>query len=190
MVHSKNKEAYKSPISHNWYSEFFATIPLKQLALLGVLIICSCKKYDLDYWPVTYPKDVEEQMNLFMDYAPAGIKTKPLTIKLTNELFVDGKKVSGICSKKKKTIYLDTTSVLWHSSRTRLVMHELGHFVLRRDHLNDTTTIFNTWQGFPVSFMILDSARPSDWNLQRVDLLDYYMQELFKPYIPGIKSKG
>jgi hypothetical protein len=183
MVQSKNHEQYQKPFCQGMYRSLFTTPDLKLIILFGLFILSSCKKYDLENWPVSYPKEVEEQMKLFLDYAPPGLRTKPLTIKLTSELFVDGKKVSGICSYRKNIIYLDTASVLWHSARTRLVMHELGHFVLRREHLNDTTTIFGIWQGFPVSFMMLDCSHPSDWNLKRVDLLDYYMNELFTPYI-------
>jgi hypothetical protein len=190
MTRSTNQKKYRKNLDVIRSQRWLTNSGVKLIVLLGLLTSFSCKKYDLENWSVSYPKEVEEQMNLFLDYAPQGIQAKQLTIKLTDELFVDGKKVSGLCSGRKKTIYLDTTSMLWHSARTRLVMHELGHFVLRREHLNDTTTILKDWQGFPASFMMLNSSRPSDWNLQRVDLLDYYMQELFRPYIPKASSEG
>lgn len=153
-----------------------------KLVLIFLLTLTSCKKYTLDYWPVVYPPEVEYQINLFLDYAPPGIKTKPLTIILTDKIYYKGNRVLGLTSISDKTIYLDTTSMSWKYSRTTLVLHELGHYVLNRDHLNDTTTILDTWHGYPASFMYFETGKPSDWNLKRTDLLDYYMEELFSLY--------
>lgn len=154
----------------------------KLFVLLILSAFCSCQKYDLEHWPVSYPPEVEYQMSLFIDNAPQGLEVKPLTIKLTKDLYLRGTKVAGLCSHKDNTIYLDTTSTMWGQSRTALVLHELGHYALRRKHLNDTVTILDTWNGFPVSFMNQGGGKPSDWNLSREDLLEYYMEELFNPH--------
>jgi hypothetical protein len=147
--------------------------------LLTSLLFVSCKRYELDQWPLSYPKEVEEQVLLFIDYAPNWVKAKPLTIKLTDDIRGKGKDVCGLSSRDNKTIYIDTTSVSWESARTSLIMHELGHYVLDRGHLSDTTTLFDTWKNFPVSFMHPYVGKPSDWNLKREELLEYYMNELF-----------
>jgi len=158
---------------------YLFTLNISVLLILSAL--CSCQKYDLEHWPVTYPPEVEYQMNLFIDNAPQGLEVKPLTIKLTSNLYLQGTKVAGKSSHKDNTIYLDTTSAKWKQARTSLVMHELGHYVLRRQHLHDTTTILDTWQGYPISFMNWATGKPSDWNLKREDLLEFYMEELFNP---------
>lgn len=147
-----------------------------------MISIQSCKKYELDEWPINYPKEVEKEVNLFIDNAPDWVVAKPLNIVLTNNIKSGGIIVCGLSSHDKKAIYLDTTSYSWKNSRTTLVLHELGHYVLNREHKSDTTTIFETWKGFPVSLMHPKTSKPTNWNLRREDLLNYYLHELFNPY--------
>ena len=155
-----------------------------KLGVIALFLLPACHTYNLDEWPISYPPEVEEPVNLFLDYAPDWVEAKPLTIVLTGELRSNGRQVCGLASHKKKKIFLDTTSHAWKYSRNTLVLHELGHYVLKREHTQDTTTLFETWKGFPVSLMHYQASKPSDWNLRRNELLDYYLEELFSPTWP------
>lgn len=153
-------------------------------ALFALLFLSCCHTYDLEEWPINYPPEVEAPVNLFIDYAPEWVEAKPLTIVLTNELRSNGRKVCGLSSHRMNKILLDTTSHAWKYSKQTLVLHELGHYVLKREHTHDTTTIYDTWKGFPISLMHYSVSKPSDWNLSNDELLNYYLDELFFPQWP------
>ena len=102
-------------------------------AITLLLLFCGCKS-DIDNWDITYPTELEDIVNLFKEHAPEGIKVSKVKIVLTGNGIYDssGTLCAGLSVPKENTIYLDTTSTHWKESRTALVWHELGHYVLER----------------------------------------------------------
>ena len=84
---------------------------MKHIYIFSLLFLLSCSStFKFDKWAVTYPPEIEPQMQLWKDYAPKGIKYKELTIVLVEGLTNNGKKVDGLSDKRSKTISLDPTS--------------------------------------------------------------------------------
>lgn len=133
-------------------------------------------------WDVTYPEEIEPQVKLFIENAPDNVRSPKLTIVLMGNLPLQkGKTVAGYTSKKENTIYLDTLSSQWAQSRYAFVLHELGHFVLKRDHNDNLTTVLNVYLDYPESIMNSFTPEPYDEELLRNDrLMEFYMDELFE----------
>ena len=152
--------------------------------ILFVLISCSisgCKE-QLDYWQLNYPAEVEYQVELFKQYAPPNIKAKKLTIVLTGHGLRsrDGLLCAGLSSERDRKIYLDTTSSHWLNAKTALVLHELGHYVLDREHNNQNFTHrSNPGQPIPVSVMTTTHNVREGLIIENIVLQQYYLNELF-----------
>jgi hypothetical protein len=166
-----------------------------QIILVSILFI-SCKQ-DLDQWVINYPPEAEEAINLFKDYAPPGLKVKKLTIVLTDNLYRKGRKVNGYSSRPLKKIFLDTATNAWKHARIRLILHELGHQVLKREH--EEGDVSRDWYNieefykligaegieipkmyFPKSLMNQAEYYPLDIMMKNQPVIfDYYMEELF-----------
>lgn len=161
---------------------------MKIILLLILLLSSSCER-KLDYWWISYPPEVHEQIELFKEYAPDGTKSMKLTILLTGEIWRNGVRAAGISSPTTQTIKLDTTSLMWKLSKTSLVLHELGHFVLFRVHTDGLLKedIFGTKfssKGFPVSLMNSYLLNPREYHWESPDMKEYYMNELFNRWRP------
>ena len=136
----------------------------------------------MDTWNITYPAELEEEIMLFKEHAPPGLKAKPLTIVLTGHGLrsEDGNLCAGISSPKRKAIYLDTTSTHWIESKTSLTWHELGHYVLDRRH-DERFFIHPLFPEItiPESVMTIE-PEPTDQLLDEKPFLqEYYLNELF-----------
>ncbi len=122
-----------------------------------------------------------------------------LRIDLTN-LIVDystdlGETLCGQCNsrepldKKQKIILINAHLVCWDHAQEleALIFHELGHCILRREHLSDTLP-----NGDPKSLMIdgdLTVYAPCRYVFGPVDCNNvhkrkYYIDELFDPQVP------
>lgn len=92
--------------------------------------------------------------------------------------------ISG--SAQGRTIYLTNTIIIdpkspgWEYNPEALVYHELGHLILKRDHLN---TVHNKY-----CLSIMSSQDDPVYDLHEGEKLynrrQYYLDELFKPGIP------
>ena len=89
------------------------------LALWAVIVLASCKS-DLDQWNITYPPEVAEEVNLFLDYAPKNIRVNKLTIVLKADLHnFKGEKVNGTSVPIKNKIFLDPNTDAFKYGRKR-----------------------------------------------------------------------
>ncbi len=166
--------------------------PVKSTLMKKLLIIllASCTTtFQFDEWDITYPPELEPQIQLWKEYAPDGLKYKRLTIQLTGEVYAsDGRKVAGRTIRRKHLIKLDTNSIEYKRARKMLVLHELAHYVLDRPHKDGlftegvwdaSATRPQTRVNFPISLMVSRGGLPSDHDLNKPSILDYYMTELF-----------
>lgn len=157
----------------------------KTIVYLSLLVtgIAGCKQ-ELDAWKIEYPAELEYQISLFKEHAPSGLRAREVTIVLTGPGIrtKDGVLCAGLSSPRKKRIYLDTTSMHWINTKTALVLHELGHYVLNRKH---NQTLFyhpsNSALKIPETVMISQPypyLKEEDIRENQV-LQDYYLNELF-----------
>ncbi len=109
------------------------------LSLLSITILTSCKKdsiYIIDQ-NVKYEYD-----NFFSEARKRGVNidSKSLTqVKLMGKLNVisdNGLSAPGYYDSRQKAIFLDTTSEAFKYNLEVLMFHEMGHAILKRDHLN------------------------------------------------------
>jgi hypothetical protein len=155
----------------------------KTIVLLSLLVIgiAGCKQ-KLDAWKIEYPAELEYQISLFKEHAPSGLRAREVTIVLTGPgvRSKDGVLCAGLSSPRNKRIYLDTTSMHWIKTRTALVLHELGHYVLDRKH---NQTFFyhpsNSVLEIPESVMIPQPYLKEEYIRENQVLQDYYLNELF-----------
>jgi hypothetical protein len=153
-----------------------------RLLLLTIIILVqfSCKT-ELDIGSIKHPKEIREEIVLFLSYAPENFKIKPIEIVLTANLHNrKGVQVSGLYIHRKRKVYLDTTSYYYRNMRIALIMHELGHAILDRDEVTVVREKDDPWYPYTKSFMNLKSATPRDILLiEEQELLENLMNELF-----------
>lgn len=139
-----------------------------------IILINSCSTFDYDK-SKCFCEGIQNEFNEFMYQAKIrGIKirNKPLKVKLVSYI---GENVSGRTYPLKKIIEFDTTHWAWTSLKEKIVMHELGHYYLKRHHI--TGTIFLEHEDRPISIMV--SGANIYLNLISEDLRKYYLDELF-----------
>jgi hypothetical protein len=150
------------------------------LLMLFPVLIVSCKT-EMDMDSIIHPIEISSEISLFVSYAPSGIRIRPVEVILTTNLYDrKGAKVSGLYVHRKQEIYLDTTSYYYKNTKIALVMHELGHAVLKRDEVTGLRPKDDPWYPYTLSFMNLEAATPRDILLNdRPELLEALMTELF-----------
>lgn len=150
------------------------------ILLVTAIFIQACKQ-EIANWRINYPPELETQVKLFKEYAPPDLKVRKLTIVLTGNAIKNsnGLFCAGLSAPREKKIYLDTTSTHWLEYKTALLMHELGHYVLDRDHFNEFHTELLGVPTIPKSVMIIRPEVKEEYFMDRLDLRDYYMNELF-----------
>lgn len=150
------------------------------ILFLTTLSTFACKQ-DIDNWRITYPPELETQIELFEEYAPPDLKAKKLTIVLTGNGIKDhhGSLCAGLSMPRKKKIYLDTTSEHWMKCKTALVLHELGHYVLEREHDDRWLPYEIFGQSIPWSVMTIEPVVKESYMVDNEIYRDYYMNELF-----------
>ena len=110
----------------------------------------------------------------FVNAAPYWVNWKPVRIQLVDTILYKRPCV-GLTKHAKGLILLDTTEGKWIIDRQALVWHELGHYLLGREHENEL--ILMEGEMVPKSLMhynqwILIDHHPQSWT-------DYYLDELF-----------
>ena len=149
-------------------------------SLVTIIMLGSCAPRVDNLSEAIIPSEVLEEWQLFQDYAPKNLRARPFEIRIVSEdvLTSTGKKVIGLTKHKDRIILLDTRSDMYKKGRTHLVLHELGHLILHREHL-ETLTPPNE-SGTPLSFMAM-TRKIEDYTLKMYpERLEYYMTELFK----------
>ena len=157
---------------------------MKKVFVTLCLIVAGttgCKQ-NLDNWKIEYPAELEYQVSLFKQHAPPKQRAMELTIVLTGHGLTtqDGILSAGLSSKKDKRIYLDTTTTHWIHTRTAFVLHELGHYVLDRNH-NQRSFYHpsNPELRIPESVMTILPEVKEEYIRDNQVLEDYYLNELF-----------
>lgn len=151
------------------------------LFTLMVLIGASCGQ-KLDNWNITYPAELEMQVQLFKEHAPSHVRSRELTIVLTGHGLrsKNGLLCAGLSCPKEKTIYLDTTSTHWMFCKTAFTLHELGHYVLDRKHIERTFYHpSNPELLIPESVMTINPLIKEEMIVDNLKLQNYYLNELF-----------
>lgn len=145
-------------------------IPLLIVVLLG----CQDTFNDND-WTCDC-EGVEVEVQQFVNAAPDWVNWKPLRIELVDTIISNNPRaVVGLTIHADGLILLDTTSGKWILDRQALVWHELGHYLLNREHDNEMIEVDG--QSIPKSVM-----HYNQWILidrQPQSLKDYYLDELF-----------
>lgn len=157
---------------------------MKKIIVTLCLIVAGttgCKQ-NLDVWKIEYPAELEYQVSLFKQHAPPRQRARELTIVLTGHGIrtQDGMLCAGLSSKKDQKIYLDTTSTHWMFTRTALVLHELGHYVLDRKH--NQRSFYHTSKPdlrIPESVMTTEPELKEEYIRDNQVIEDYYLNELF-----------
>lgn len=152
---------------------------MKNLALLTLLLICfSCS----DIEEIDCPDEAFEYLESFkIEAKKRGIPLNSLNglkIELRDGITdpVHGK-VNGLYIKKRHIILIDTSGEVWKVQPEELLSHELGHAVLKREHL--IGVIPGTW--VRKSIMGNLGAIPLFCNEKYAYRRDYYYDELFYP---------
>ena len=87
----------------------------------------------------------------------------------------NGYRIAGITKYGERLILLDTTTRKWHYDKEALVWHELGHYILHREH-NDNMA----WVGehyIPQSVMAYKQYILLDQQPEYIK--EYYLHELW-----------
>lgn len=149
---------------------------------IAIMVIMSGCKKNMDNWDINYPSELEYEVKLFKENAPKGLKAGRLSIILTGHGLSDihGSLCAGLSKPKEHTIYLDTTSSHWAKSKTALVLHELGHYVLDRDH-KEKFFVHQSLQNLIIPESVMTTQpEPEDETLDgNSEIVDYYLNELF-----------
>lgn len=144
--------------------------------LMLPLFYCSVQNepsYAFDEW-ICNCEGIKDELKDFVAYAPKDeILWKELEVELVDhiprkEIYV------GLTLYSEGRILYDTSSFLWHYDRRRLVWHELGHYLLHREHTDDM--IYLDGKIKPKSVMHSSKMAGIKDNEK---LKDYYLTELF-----------
>jgi hypothetical protein len=143
--------------------------------LILLIMICSCRRFDVETWPCDCSV-VDEEVQSFVEGAPPGFNNyKPLEIHLVSYIGkVNGNRIAGITKHSKKLILLDTTQRKWREDREAMVWHELGHYVLGRGHNENEAMIGE--------FFIPESVMSNDYiflDQKPAYIKEYYLEELW-----------
>ena len=143
---------------------------------LVLFFLSSCIRYNVETWPCACD-GVEKEVASFVSGAHPGFNNyKNVEIRLVDYIGMDnGNRIAGLTKYSERLILLDTTTRKWQYDREALVWHELGHYILNREH-NDNIT----WVGehyIPESVMaykqyILLAQQPEY-------IQEYYLHELW-----------
>jgi hypothetical protein len=178
--------------------QFFPIFMKKLLFPIIFLMILSCEKQTI-IEPAIYKINAvfEPYLKVFVDEAQKRGKT----IVLENLIMVFEKTSNGACGEciiqnkgnLQRTIKIDTTDNLcwkttYNQNRESLILHELGHCLLKRPHRSDVTK-----NDSPVSIMYptanglyepcvyaISGSNDCDKRYRR----EYYLNELFDEKIP------
>jgi len=134
---------------------------MKATLLIICLLALSCKsrKERNEETLASYPEEVRGHARFFVEQGEKHgikIKLKGLKIILTDSIGDPQRGINGIYKSAEHAIYLDTTKWLYKTCREELVWHEMGHGVLKRDHVNKIedgieTSFMNTFPQKSVS---------------------------------------
>ena len=147
--------------------------PVKIL-LLAVLATSCYSGMDDDYTYIQpeirpyYDIFIQEAAKRHVDIDTYGVK---ISFGPMND---DGQQ--GVTSHRYREMKIDSASYKWKNYPESLVFHELGHLLLHREHNNHRVN-YN-----PIS--IMDSREIPEYELDREDLREYYLNELFNPSTP------
>lgn len=150
---------------------------MKKLIIIIAVLFSGCKE-TLNENMVSYPQIIHEEVQAFLDYAPEGIKSRPIQIILQGDI-KNHEGAAGLANTRTGKILLDTTSLNWRNARNQLVWHEMAHIVIKADHQDGGwISIKNLSQECPsimhVRFLILDTRlKQYPW------LVEWYFNELF-----------
>lgn len=151
------------------------------LIAIAILSLTSCVR-DLERIDrkSIIPKEIQKQWEMFLDYAPSNVKARPFEVRLIDGpvLNSDGYPVSGLTKHKERLILIDTRSNAYKNARTHLILHELGHLILKREHTTSYTTIDDSHYNMPHSVMNLQPII-NEFKWQYPEVEEYYMTELF-----------
>lgn len=153
---------------------------LLQVFLLGI-ILQSCK-VDLESPQHIIPMEAQEPWQLFLDYAPSDLKVKPFEIRLVGDIVWNGTHPSALTVHRQDLIFIDTLSWHYKFARNQLVLHELGHLILKREHLTgneDYRVVVAGESLMPRSLMTVRWGVPDPVMRENNALRDYYLTELF-----------
>lgn len=155
---------------------------MKKLPFL-FLILAACSQ---DVMPVEqYPAEVTAYVIKFKSEATARgyhIDMKGLKIIIADS--VPRKEFEAYYERDEHTVYFRKSGFNWNSTREEVVMHELGHAILKRDHRFDRF-------GGPTDAMVSVMGCPCDtpvsgWtNAGHQGREKYYYDELFNPQTPA-----
>lgn len=148
---------------------------MKQLCILLVIIITGCAD---DIQPTyKYPDSIIPYVNIFKEEAKKRnvyVSTYSLEIIIQDSLINN---YNAYYDTRSHKIYIDTTREVWRVQPEELLSHELGHAILKRDHL------FGSFSGTWVRKSIMGNlgAVPLFSNPEFSYRRDYYYDELFNP---------
>ena len=128
----------------------------------------------------TWPCDcagVDKEVQSFLDGAPEGFNNfKRLEIRLVGYIGeYNGKSIAGLTKHDKHLILLDTTSRRWIHDREAMVWHELGHYVLHREHNEN-----KIWVGeYYIPETVMSMTHYILLNQRPAYIKAYYLEELW-----------
>ena len=147
---------------------------MKRLSII-IILLTSCMTFDYDVNKCDC-NGIENEFNTFINESKirgVKVKNKPVKIKLVSYIDDD---VAGRVYYSKNIIEFDTTHWAWTSLKEKVVLHELGHYYLKRKHI--TGIIFLEGQERPISIMVAGAQIYLDFVSE--DLREYYLDELFR----------
>lgn len=147
------------------------------LVLVSTLILTRCCFLP---WEDGIDPEIQPHVDKFYEEA----KARGVSLRMSrSEINVCFRNVPGSAQGRTitatKTIFIERGSIGWQYNPEALVFHELGHLILKRDHLNDRVNLFC------ISIMSNQDDPVYDYN--EGDRLyyrrQYYIDELFSPGI-------
>lgn len=140
---------------------------MKKASLLSTLLLCACSMIDETH--VYVDPVIRQYYDSFLKQAKIHNTEidQSNVIVITKDLSQYG--YCGLTVNEKNTVYIDTSSFCWKIDPEQLVMHELGHYFLHRQH--DNSLIGDIFKS------IMCSSGYADLQSNR----KYYFSELFNP---------
>lgn len=144
---------------------------MKYLILLSILIL-GCQEKDLTVSII--PEEIQQHYDAFYSEGrKRGLRLRERPVEI---ILVDNYDVAGRASRRKQWIKIRTSVTQYGHERNAInleyvVFHELGHYVLNRDHNNDTL------QNGQLASMMYENKVA--YTVNKEHLRDYYLDELF-----------
>jgi len=145
--------------------------------LFTILIFCSCQKDP--YCPPIgiVPNEVKTYYDYFINEAEKRnilLKENKVEIVLSGKFYVNGIPYIGYADNANNRITIDTSEGSYKIYKEHVILHELGHYFLHRDHRNDNLPNNN-----PTS--IMNCCNYTNFNYYPYKR-EYYLNELFCPH--------